>query len=143
MFLICGIVAGYDIGHSRGYSQDRIIFYRRGYKAGYKAAPVSAPLSPEIPSPFPMFERQMAKYSCQVRVVIDPNPETIIRQNTTAAENICEKIAYKLLSDHVIRPVILDEHDGVMDVGASIYVVSNPTYDNYPNLVFFDREPMP
>ena len=58
-----------------------------------------------------------------------------------AAEQLCENIAYTLLADRVICPVILDEHDGVLEIGASIYASSNPAYDNYPKLVFFSRNP--
>ena len=114
---------------------------RRGYQAGLEDAPAPEHPMAEIQPPITLVESSMPKYSCHIRVAIDLLPENRIRRYTMAAEQLCENIAYTLLADRVICPVILDEHDGVLEIGASIYASSNPAYDNYPKLVFFSRNP--
>lgn len=129
LFLILGFVVGQGLG--------RVIFYRRGYKAGNKAVCIP----PDIYAPIPMV-KTADKYSIALRTHVGRTPEDRIRVNTWATEKVCEDIAYKLLANRVIRPVILEDRDGIMEIGASIYAVSNPAFNRYLALVFFDRDPM-
>lgn len=135
MITALSLILGFVVGQILG----RIIFYRRGYNDGHEAGSKSACIPPFDPSPMPV-SRSPAKYSFVLQVPVVPKPEDQIRVNTSAAEEIARMLARRLLADRIIRPVILDENDRKMQVGASILVLTNPTYDTYSNLVFFQRE---
>lgn len=136
LIFICGCVGGLVLG--------LIVGHCRGYDAGYKAAPI--PDSPSFPSginaPVRLVETPMRKYQCALSLPIPPKPEDRIRLSTWAAEHICTSLARKMLADRVIRPVILEEHCGfpidTWKIGASIFAVPDPAFEEYPNLVFFE-----
>lgn len=133
MVLIAG---GFVWGYKWGFS--------RGYKAGLDKQ--QNPLSPSAITPYTIFERTMQRYECIVRI-----PSCGVRKEraglyTQLAVELSEKIARQLLINRVIRPVILDPNAGpdgyAVEIGASIYACSNPTFDQYPRLVFLDPAPL-
>jgi len=133
--LLIGLVLGHSFGEKSGY--------RRGHKACLDKLPF--PLyQPDQPSPFPRVEDRPNRYDCILRIPNAEKPEDRIRLATAAAREISEKIARQLLSDKVIRPVIIESSAGyngcAIEIGASIYAMANPTFNNYPPLVFFQTE---
>ncbi|WP_304649208.1 hypothetical protein [uncultured Duncaniella sp.] len=126
-----GLVLGYVFGHSRGY------------KACANDLPF--PLEPpDLPAPFPLVDGHLHCYSYRLKIPKAVKPEDRIRLATSAAMDISEKLARLLLANKVIRPVILDSHSGpydaIVEIGASIYAMANPTFNDYPPLVFFHPE---
>lgn len=126
--------AGFVWGYKWGFG--------RGYKAGFDKSIINSPLS-EI-KPFPIFERQMQRYDCIVRLPGSAQLEDWLFTKTVT--DISEKIARQLLINRVIRPVIINPAAGTdcysVDIGASIYACSNPDFEKYPRLVFLDPAPL-
>ncbi|WP_304589856.1 hypothetical protein [uncultured Duncaniella sp.] len=118
-----------------------VLGFRRGYNSCLDNHPVPSD-RPGIPSPFPLVEGRMSRYSFRLTTPNAVRPEDRIRIATSAVDELSTIIARRLLAEGVIRPVILEPHIGgrfgdAIEIGASLYALADPAYDRYPKLVYF------